>query len=68
MATYKDIQNWVKINYDFVPKTCWIAHCKELSGLSSRVAYNRQGSDRMECCPEEKRDAILAAFKRFGML
>ena len=28
MATYKQIQDWVKKQYGFVPKTCWIADVK----------------------------------------
>ena len=32
-ATYQEIRKWVLQNYGFEPKTCWIAHCKELNGL-----------------------------------
>ena len=28
---YRQIQDWVKAEYGFTPKTCWIAHCKELT-------------------------------------
>lgn len=31
MATYKQIQEYLKYNYGFVPKTCWIAHMKEFA-------------------------------------
>lgn len=41
-ATYKEIQNWVRQNHGFLPKTCWIAHCKELYGLPVSNAPNRQ--------------------------
>lgn len=43
MATYKQIQTWVKQQYGFTPETCWIAHVKELMGLSVRSAPNRKG-------------------------
>lgn len=32
MATYKEIQQYVKLKYGFTPKTCWIAHMKEMYG------------------------------------
>ncbi len=43
MATYRQIQDWVKQHYGFVPKTCWIAHVKEISGATIRKAPNRLG-------------------------
>ena len=67
MATYKQIQAWVKNNYGFVPKTCWIAHCKELNDLPLGRAPNRQGLGRVVPCPSAKRAAIEAAFRHFGM-
>jgi hypothetical protein len=67
-ATYKKIQDWVKREFGFQPKTCWIAHCKEICGLSLRNAPNRQGKERVEPCPAEKQAAIKKAFQRFGML
>lgn len=33
MATYKEIQKYVKDIHGFVPKTCWIAHMKEVCGI-----------------------------------
>ena len=32
-VTYLEIQKWVYRRHGFIPKTCWIAHCKELCGL-----------------------------------
>jgi len=63
-ATYKEIQQWVKQHFGFVPQTCWIAHCKELIGLPLREAPNRQGAS-VEPCPPEKREAIERAFRHF---
>ena len=54
MATYKQIQDWVKQQYGFTPETCWIAHVKNLSGLPMRKALNRQGVERVRPCPPEK--------------
>jgi len=67
-ATYKQIQAWVKSEHRFVPKTCWIAHCKELNGLPLGRAPNRQGLRRVEPCPPAKRHAIEDALRHFGML
>jgi len=30
MATYNQIQEWIKEKYGFTVKTCWIAHAKEI--------------------------------------
>ena len=68
MATYRQIQDWVKAHHGFVPKTCWIAHCKELCGMERRTAPNRQGPVRVHPCPPEKRQAIMDAFVHLGML
>lgn len=68
MATYYQVQNWVSEHYGFVPKTCWIAHVKELNRLPRRDAPNRLGSQRAQPCPPEKRGAIEAAFHHFGLL
>jgi hypothetical protein len=68
MATYKQIQEWVKQQYEFVPKTCWIAHVKHMSGLPMRKAPNRQGVERVEPCPPEKMESIRSALRHFGMI
>jgi hypothetical protein len=62
--TYTDIAECVKQRHGFVPKTCWIAHVKELNGLPVRVAPNRQSqAARMVPCPPEKRAAIEGCIK-----
>lgn len=47
-GTYAQIQKWILANYGFTVKTCWIAHVKELSGLSVRPAHNRKSLDKRE--------------------
>ena len=46
MATYKEIQSYVKEKYGFLPKTCWIAHMKKVCGIpvknSPRVCSHKQ--------------------------
>ena len=68
MATYREIQDWVKAEYKFTPKTCWIAHCKELARLSVGRAANRLGKTRAVPCPEAKRPAIRHALRHFKMI
>jgi|LSQX01.2.fsa_nt_gb hypothetical protein len=69
MATYKEIQAYVKDNYGFTVKTCWIAHMKEICGLPVKMANNRTSPDqRVHPCPYNKQEAILAAFENFDML
>ena len=68
MATYKEIQNWVKQNYGFVPKTCWIADVKEKAGLPVRKAHNRRGAERVNPCPRGKIESIRAAMRHFGII
>ena len=69
MATYADIQNWVKKEHGYTVKTCWIAHVKEQCGLKPRVAGNRYSPDkRVHPCPEDKFESIRSAFEHFGMV
>ncbi len=69
-ATYGEIKSWVRERYGWQPKSCWIAHCKELAGLPVSRAPNRQGTgtERAEPCPPEKQEAIFSAFRHFKML
>ncbi len=68
MATYKDIQEWVKEEYGFSIKTCWIADMKEECGLKPKKASNRKEEKRQYPCPSDKKDQIKNAFKYFNMI
>ena len=68
MATYDQIRDSVRRHSGFDPKTCWIAHVKQLNGLPVRRAWNRRTSSREVPCPPEKRPAIEAALRRLGMV
>lgn len=68
MATYRQIQEWVKAHHGFTRKTCWIAHCKELFGLEPRRSPNHRGTGRMNPYPVDKRGAIMDAFAYYGVL
>jgi len=69
MATYKEIQEYVKNRYGFSPKTCWIAHTKEICGLHVKVAPNRNSLNKREVpCPPDKVQAIKSALQYFRMI
>ncbi len=69
MATYREIQKWVKDKHNFTPKTCWIAHVKEICGLNPKKAYNREDADvRKHPCPDDKQPIIKEAFRHFRMI
>lgn len=69
MATYKQIQDYVKSHYGFSPKSCWIAHVKELSGLDPRISSRRYDPKiRQVPCPIDKVKPIQEAMQHFGMI
>jgi hypothetical protein len=69
MATYKQIQDYIKQYYGYCVKTCWIAHVKELNGLHLRGAPNRfSESKRKYPCPNNKRSIIENALKHYNMI
>ena len=69
MATYRQISDYVRKEYNFVPKTCWIAHVLSGYGLTKRMAPNREDpGKRRYPCPDEKRSAIESALRHFAMI
>jgi len=69
MATYKQIQQYTKDIYGYAPKTCWIAHMKEVCGLHPRLSPNRYSPDkRTHPCPIEKQNDIKNVFIHFKMI
>lgn len=68
MATYQQIQTFVERTYGYFPKSCWIAHMKEICGLHPRVSPNRYSVDkRTNPCPIDKQADIKNAFIHFKM-
>ena len=61
MATYREIQSYVKRNYGLRVDTCHIAHVKEIMGMTLRKAPNRKGSERVKPCPANMVKAIKEA-------
>jgi hypothetical protein len=68
MATYKEIQNYIKEKYKFTVKTCWIADIKNKFGLITRKAPNRKGLQRLHPCPQSKESYIVEALRYFKMI
>lgn len=69
MATYREIQRYVKDQHNITVQTCWIAHMKEKYGLPRREAPNRISEAlRVKPCPVEYEKYIEEAFKHFEML
>jgi len=58
----------VQKEFEFKPKTCWIAHCKEIYGPPVSATPNRQGEEHAEPCSPDERTTIKKAFQHFGML
>ena len=69
MATYKEIQEYIKNKYKVTIKTCWIADVKEKYNLITRNAPNRiSQSKRMHPCPIKHLAKIEEAFRHFKMI
>lgn len=69
MATYEQIRVDVQEKHGVYVQNCWIAHVKELNGLTSRPAPNRRSLDtRVKPCPADVRPIIEAAMRRFQMI
>ena len=69
MASYKEIQEYIKKKHGYVAKTCWIAHIKSEFGISTRVAVNRKDFEkRVYPCPKDKQQDIVDALKYFNMI
>jgi hypothetical protein len=68
MATYKQIQAYVKNHFGWTPETCWIADVLASHGLTRRKAWNRKGNERVRPCPNNKRGAIEEALRHFEMI
>ena len=69
MPTYREIQDQVRLQSGFVPKTCWIAHVLSDFGLTRGTAPNRHDpTDRTNPCPIHRRAAIERALTELGIL
>jgi hypothetical protein len=63
----EQIQHWVREHYGFVPSPAWIAYCKRQYGVPVDNVRAYQQS-RFNPCPPQHQDAIVKAFRHFGIL
>ena len=64
-----DIQNYVKVHFDYEPKSCWIADVKSKSGMTVKPAWNRQSlKERFNPCPIGKIEDIREALRYYSLI
>jgi len=69
MATYEQIRADVLAKHGVYVQNCWIAHVKELNGLTSRPAPNRRSVyARVKPCPDNVRPIIETSLRHFKMI
>ena len=67
--TYKNIKQWIFEKYSFNVSTLYIAQIKDKVGMEKRKNYNPgSGEGRVPICPPEKEEAIMDAFRHFGLI
>ena len=64
--TYENIRKYVKETHGLTVSTLNIAQMKAECGLE--MECDRSGGKQQPKCPREKREAILDAFRHFGMI
>lgn len=67
--TYGNIKKWIKEKYGFKVTNLYIGQIKDKVGMEKRKNYNvGSGEGRVPTCPQEKEEAIMEAFKHFGLI
>ena len=67
--TYGNVKKWIKEKYGFNVTNLYIGQVKSKLGLEKRLNYNvGSGEGRVPNCPQEKEEAIIEAFKHFGLI
>ena len=69
-GTYEKIKAYVLEKYGFKVSNLYIAQTKDKCGLDKRLNYNLSKKDdpHVPECPKEKEDAIMDAFRHFGLI
>ena len=68
-ATYAEIKAYVEEEYGLKVSTLYIAQMKDKVGMEKRKNYNPgSGDGKAPVCPPEKEEAILDAFRHFGLI
>lgn len=67
--TYGNVKKWINEKYGFNVTNLYIGQVKSKLGLEKRLNYNvGSGEGRVPNCPQEKEEAIIEAFKHFGLI
>ena len=68
--TYKQIQEYVLKNHGLKVSSLYIANLKDELGLDKQFSYEKaeMSAEKRPKCPPEKREAILDAFRHFGLI
>lgn len=64
--TYANIRDYVQKTHGMKVSTLYVAQMKAECGLETQA--DRSGDKKQPKCPPEKREAILDAFRHFGMI
>ncbi|MBQ8000412.1 MAG: 23S rRNA (uracil(1939)-C(5))-methyltransferase RlmD [Ruminococcus sp.] len=68
-ATYSEIKAYILEKYGLKVSSLYIAQIKDKCGFEKRENYNiGEGKSKELICPPEKEQAIMDAFRHFGML
>ena len=68
-ATYSEIKAYILEKYGLKVSSLYIAQIKDKCGFEKRENYNiGEGKSKELICPPEKEEAIMDAFRHFGML
>ena len=64
--TYANIRDYVQKTHDMKVSSLYVAQMKAECGLETQA--DRSGDKKQPKCPPEKREAILDAFRHFGLI
>ena len=70
-ATYPEIKAYVLEKYGYKIPSLYIAQVKEKLGIKEQKNYYQPWSEKSRpapTCPKEKEDALIEAFRHFGMI
>ena len=68
-ATYSEIREYIIKKYGFKVSALFIAQTKDKAGIKERANYNIGSGKSVErVCPPDKEEAIMDAFRHFGLV
>ena len=69
VATYKEIKAYIFERHGLKVSSLYIGQVKDKIGIKERINYHvGSGKGKVPICPIEKENAIVEAFKFFGMM